>query len=91
MDGSSTLIAGRVDFIVTRADATTVNYLNEMLCVIEIQSKDNEDECELQMLVYLLIFMNTKKNLHQLVGFLVYKDGQCRAFKASRDAYNNCV
>jgi hypothetical protein len=90
MDGKTTLIAGRADFLVTHANVTMANYLNEMLCVIEIQSKASEVDCELQMLVYLLILMNTK-HLKKLVGFLVYKNGQCRAFKASRDIGSNCV
>ncbi len=42
------------------------------------------------MLVYLLILMNTK-GLRALVGFLVYLDGQCRAFKATRNIDGNCV
>jgi hypothetical protein len=86
----TTFIAGRADFLVTPKSSSKATYLSEMLCVIEIQSKTNEQQCELQMLVYLLILMNTK-HLKKLVGFLVYNDGQCRAFKANRDIDNNCV
>jgi hypothetical protein len=69
---------------------TAVNYLHSILCVIEIQSKEDIQKCELQMQVYLLILMNTK-NLPALVGFLIFKDGNCRAFKATRDESGGCL
>jgi hypothetical protein len=84
------IIGGRADYVVTSATSTLANYLNTILCVIEIQSKENENLCELQMLVYLLILMNTK-HLPFLVGFLVRTDGQCRAFKATRDEFGGCI
>lgn len=60
------------------------------LVVIEIQSKPDEERCELQMQVYLLLLMNTR-GLRRVFGILVYNDGRCRAYKASRDVGNNCV
>jgi hypothetical protein len=85
-----TLLAGRADFLITTNDVTAADYLNKILCVIEIQSNDNEERCEMQMLVYLLILMNTR-HLRELLGFLVYRNGLCRAFKASRNEDGNCV
>ena len=89
-NNKSTMIAGRADFLVTSKSSSKADYLSNILCIIEIQSKNDNTLCEFQMLTYLLILMNTK-NLEKLVGFLVYKDGQCRAFKAKRDLNNNCV
>lgn len=83
-------IAGRADYLVTKADVTKSEYQHKTLCVIEIQSKPDTKLCELQMQVYLLILMNTK-NLLALVGFLVLDDGQCRAFKATRDEAGGCM
>lgn len=45
---------------------------------------------ELQMQVYVLILMNTK-GLSALAGFLILDNGQCRAYKASRDAMDDCL
>jgi hypothetical protein len=84
------MIAGRADYLVTLADASQADYLNRMLCVIVVQSKDDDELCELQMLVYLLIYMNTK-HLKWLLGLLVYRDGQCRAFKATRGVDNDII
>jgi hypothetical protein len=90
LNGVTTLIGGRADFLITRDDKTKADYLDQILCVIEIQSKASVDICELQMLSYLLILMNTK-HLRWLIGFLIFDDGRCRAFKASRDVDGNCV
>ena len=59
----------------------------------KIQSKHgdrNTELCELQMQVYLLILMNTK-HLPAVVGFLVLDNGQCRAFKSTRDESGGCL
>lgn len=90
VDLNSTLIAGRADFLVTSTDSSKADYLNKILCVIEVQSKEDRDLCQSQMLANLLILMNTK-HLERLVGFLVFNDGQCRAFKATRGVDNNCI
>eukprot|EP01038_Epipyxis_sp_PR26KG_P017366 gene17366-23987_t len=81
---NSTLIGGMADFVITYSNVTKARYLNDILCVIEVQSKENEELCIMQMLVYLLILMNTK-HLQKLVGFLVLNNGLCRAFKATRN------
>ena len=67
----SILISGRADYLITPNHATKANYLNE---IIEIQSKDDEELCINQMLIYLLILMNTK-NLKQVIGFWIYSNG----------------
>lgn len=89
-DGKSIILSGRGDYLITRSTATKASYLHNILCVIEIQSKDNVMECELQILVYLLILMNSK-GLAKLVGFLVRRDGQCRAFRATRSVDGSCM
>ena len=87
--GKSVIISGRGDFLITKARnalgrrVSVVDYLENILGVVEIQSNDSIARCEHQLLAYLFILMNIK-GLSSLIGFLVYKDGSCRAFKASR-------
>lgn len=82
-------IAGRADFLLTPLDATRADYLSRIVGVVEIQSKDAIDLCEYQLLVYMLILMT--KHLPCLIAFLVQKNGQCRAFKATRGADGECI
>ena len=89
-DDSTTLLDGRADFFVTLPSVAKHNLLKKVLCVIEVQSKNDEDAWEYQLLVYFLLLMN-KSALPWLVGFLILKDGRCRAFKATRDINGNCV
>lgn len=89
-DNKYIVIAGRADYLITKRDVTVAEYLNKTLCVIEIQSKPQVNLCELQMQLYLLILMNTKR-LSALAGFLILDNGQCRAFKASRDEMGDCL
>jgi hypothetical protein len=88
--GSSITIGGRADYLITKGNVSKAEYLNKILCVIEIQSRDGEELCQLQMQVYLLILMNTK-HLHALVGFLIFKNGLCQAFKATIDEAGGCI
>jgi len=83
--------SGRADYYVTTGDATKSDYhtSGKLLCVVEVQSKLNTVHCELQMLAYLLILMNTK-GLQFLWGALIQSDGNCRMFKATRND-GNCV
>lgn len=83
-------MSGRADYVISKADATLTTCLRKAVCVIEVQSKENWDLCELQILTYLLILMNTE-GLVNLVGFLVRKDGLCRAYKATRSPQGNVV
>lgn len=89
-NGSHIVIAGRADYLITRRSVTVAEYLHKVLCVVEVQSRPDREICELQMQVYLLILMNTK-HLPALVGFLVFNDGQCRAFKGTRDEGGGCM
>ena len=82
--GKYILLSGRADFVITRNDCTKEAFLFRAFCVIEVQSKRDLEQCENQLLAYLVLLMNTK-GLPWLVGMLVYNDGQCRAFKATRN------
>ncbi len=81
--------SGRADYLVTTSEDFSIG-TTKMVCVIEIQSKKDKKQCLLQLLSYLLILMNSK-NLPWLVGFLVYNDGSCRAFRATRDNNGGCI
>ena len=94
-DKKAITIAGRGDYLITEDSETKASYLNRMLCVVEVESQKRskdyvEEECILQILTYMLILMNTK-GLTKLVGFLVLKSGQCRAFRATRDVAGACM
>ena len=85
------LVAGRADFIITDNACNLANYLFSVKFVVEIQSQDDDLLCELQMQLYLLILMNTRA-LSSVYGFLVYRDGRCRAYRARRSAPDgNCI
>jgi hypothetical protein len=86
-DGRTANLSARVDYVVCLGDASDADYMFKAVCAIEIQSKPNIELCELQMLTYLLLLMNTK-SLIKLVGFLVLKDGRCRTYKATRQVSN---
>jgi len=88
--GQSILLSGRADFLLTDSRETTASFMFRTLVIIEIQSKPSEDNCDRQMIAYMFLMMNTKA-LPSVYGFVVYSDGRCRAFKASRDAGGNCV
>ena len=57
--------------------------MNKTRCIVEIESKDYEELCQLQMMPYLYIFMN-KLGLEKVIGFLISKNGLVRAYRASR-------
>ena len=84
-------LSGRADYYVTTGDATKSDYhtSGKLLCVVEVQSKLNTVHCELQMLAYLLILMNTR-GLEFVWGALIQSDGNCKMFKATRND-GNCI
>ena len=85
------LLSGLADFILTDQSADEADFLFHTLVVIEIQSQPDDTLCELQIQVYLLLLMNTKA-LQSVFGVLIYTDGRCRAYRASRGGVgNNCV
>jgi hypothetical protein len=86
-NGTSVTISGRPDFLICSRDSVLGNYLWKTCCIVEMQSNDDEERCELQLMVYIFVFMN-KYGLDQVVGFLIYNDGQVRAYKASRSPTN---
>lgn len=88
-DGLQKELSGRADFIISSSAARCHGAaLQHAQCVVEIQSKDNEEDCEYQLVTYLVLMMN-RFGLQCLAGILVYDDGRCRAYRASRD--NNGV
>lgn len=90
-NGKSIIISGRSDFLITPTftpsglKVSKVNRLSHIHCVIEIQSHPDTAACEHQMLAYLYLLMNAK-GMHSLIGFLVYSDGDVRAYRATRTA-----
>lgn len=89
-DNRITNISGRADYLICAANSTLADYMYHAYCAIEIQSKNDVELCELQMLTYLFLLMNTRA-LQNLVGFLVHRDGNCRAYKATRRLDGNVV
>lgn len=77
-------LSGRADFIISSPDAKCQGAaLQHALCVVEIQSRDNEEDCEYQLVTYLLLMMN-RFGLPRVAGILVFKNGTCRSYRASR-------
>ena len=77
-------LSGRADFIISSQSAKCQGAaLQNALCVVEIQSKDDEEACEFQMMTYLVLMMN-RFGFSRLAGILVCKDGTCRSYRASR-------
>jgi hypothetical protein len=85
-------LSGRADYIVAREGSTYATYMDRahILAVIKIQSQDDEELCELQMQVYLLIFMNIIRP-SRLIGLLALKDGRVKAYKAIWDHESKAV
>ena len=88
--GKTSEISGRADYLITASTITRAELLISPLCVIEVQSNDDQTSCELQLLTYMLLLLNTK-GLHKLLGFLVLNDGRCRTFRASRSMEENVL
>jgi hypothetical protein len=84
------LLSGLADFILTDQAADEADFLFHTLVVIEIQSQPNETFCEHQIQVYLLLLMNTRA-LQSVFGVLIYTDGRCRMYRATRGVGNNCM
>ena len=85
-DDRREVLSGRADYLISLPDTTVAC----ARCVIEIQSRDDLESCERQILAYIFLLMNTE-GLGNLVGFLVRRDGNCRAFKATRNEEGGCV
>jgi hypothetical protein len=89
-DSQERLIAltGRPDYLISASANTRANFLEKTKFVIEVQSQWNLELCEYQIQLYLLILMNIR-GLTNVYGFLVQQDGNCRAYRAFRDAAGN--
>lgn len=88
--GRKILLSGLADFILTDQAADEADFLFHTQVVIEIQSQLDEIYCEHQIQVYLLLLMNTR-GLTSVFGVLIYNDGRCRAYRATRGVGNNCM
>lgn len=77
-------LSGRAELIISSQSAKCQGAaLQNALCVVEIQSKGDEEACEFQMMTYLVLMMN-RFGFSRLAGILVYDDGTCRSYRASR-------
>ncbi len=78
-------LSGRADFIISTMFANCQAAAQAFaVCVVEIQSKDNEIDCEFQLVTYLVLLMN-RFGLERVTGILVFRDGRCRSYRASRN------
>ena len=83
-------LSGRADFIISSQSAKCQGAaLQNAVCVVEIQSKDDEEACEFQMMTFLVLMMN-RFGFSRLAGILVCNDGTCRSYRASR-ALNGAI
>ena len=77
-------ISGRPDYLICDGASVLGNYLQRTRGIVEVQSNPDNERCELQLMACMFVFMN-RYALQQVVGFLLYTDGQVRAYKASRN------
>lgn len=90
-NGSQEKLSGRADFIISSTHAKChAAAMHNAVCVVEKQSKPNQEDCEYQMVTYLVIMMN-RYGFKFLTGILLYTDGSCRAYRASRDTKGNNI
>lgn len=83
-EGLQKELTGRADFIISSHAASIQGAaLQHAVCVVEIQSRRNEVDCEFQLVTYLVMMMN-RFGLMKVAGILVYNDGTCRSYRASR-------
>ena len=57
-DGRRVVVPGRPDYLICDGDSTVGTYLNKTRRIVEIESKDDEELCQLQMMAHLYTFMN---------------------------------
>ncbi len=78
-------LSGRADFLISSPKATIIQAASQhAVCVVEKQSKPSDEDCEHQLLAYMVILMN-RFGLLKLAGILLYSNGTCRAYRASRN------
>ena len=77
-------LSGHANFIISSQSAKCQgSALQNALCVVEIQSKDDEDACEYQIKTHLVLMMN-RFGSSRLAGILVCNDFTCPSYRASR-------
>ena len=90
-NGAQKRLSGRADFIISSKKAACLEAASlYALCVVEKQSKPNEEDCEYQLLTYLVLMMN-RYGFPYLAGILLFNDGTCRAYRAIRDGTADSV
>jgi len=77
-------LSGRADFIISsQAAKCQGEALEHAQCVVEIQDKADEEACEYETVTFLVLMMN-RFGYNRLAAILVYCDGTCRSYRASR-------
>lgn len=90
-NGVQKRLSGRGDFIISSRKAACREAASlYALCVVEKQSKPNEEDCDYQLLTYLVLMMN-RYGFTYLAGILLFNDGTCRAYRAIRDGAADSV
>ena len=90
-NGDQKRLSGRADYIISSKRAACLEAASPYaLCVVEKQSKPNEEDCEFQLLTYLVLMMN-RYGFPYLAGILLFNDGTCRAYRAIRDGIADSV
>ncbi len=84
-------MSGQADFLITSSEVESRGTaLPFTLCVVVIQNKPYEDDCEFQLKAYLVIMMNLY-GFARLTGILVYNNGLCRAYRAQRNPHGDAL
>jgi len=90
-NGVQKRLSGRADFIISTRKASCLEAASPYaLCVVEKQSKPNEEDCEYKLLTYLFLMMN-RYGFPYLAGILLFNDGTCRAYRAIHDGASDGV
>ena len=90
-NGNERELSGHCDFLIAGNTAKCVLSAYEYAeCIVEIQSKDDPTPCEYQIVTYMVLAMN-RFALKRLAGILVYNNGTCRAYRASRSVDEGAV
>jgi hypothetical protein len=90
-NGTQKKLSGRADFIIASNHAHCRAAASQYaVCIVEKQSKPNDEYCEYQLVTYLVIMMNAF-GLQFLAGILLYNNGTCRAYRAKREVTGSII
>mmetsp|Transcript_26223 Transcript_26223/g.37535 ORF Transcript_26223/g.37535 Transcript_26223/m.37535 type:complete len:122 (+) Transcript_26223:409-774(+) len=91
-NGVQKRLSGRGDYIISSKKAACREAASlYALCVVEKQSKSNEDDCDYYKLLTYLVLMMNRYGFTYLAGILLFNDGTCRAYRAIRDSAADSV